>query len=229
VAAVDALGAGLYKMKVSGEDAATKEAVYEVVPFKVTVPVEIATLKLNGKAIASNHKLDSPVLSSAGNDGLAIEVELQNSLTKTPVLAHQAFLRFTHSEDQTQTYFVLAGDADTKIHKAVLNMATLSKKFSYKSGVHAVQLIVGDAKFDAAIVRELGVVELLLAAAPPTAPSPLYAKPLLHESDTTLSALKEIKHVMRTEDSRPPIVVSLAFTGAVLVRLSPMGVYNLNP
>lgn len=65
---------------------------------------------------------------------------------------------------------------------------------------------------------DLGAAELQLASAPPATPSPLYAKHLLHESDTTLRALPEIKHVMRAQDPRPPVAVSLAFTGAVLVR-----------
>lgn len=64
---------------------------------------------------------------------------------------------------------------------------------------------------------DLGSINLLLAAEPPVEHSPLYTKPLLHESDTTLKALPEIKHVMRPEDPRPPVVVSLAFTAAVLV------------
>lgn len=64
---------------------------------------------------------------------------------------------------------------------------------------------------------DLGAVHLSLGAAPPLADSPLYAKPLLHESDITLKALPEIKHVMRAQDTRPPFVVSYAFTGAVLV------------
>ena len=66
----------------------------------------------------------------------------------------------------------------------------------------------------------MGSVDLSLGSAPPPAPSPLYSKPLLHDSDTTLKALPEIKHVMRVPDTRPPFIVSFAFMGAVLVRLS---------
>jgi oligosaccharyltransferase complex subunit delta (ribophorin II) len=69
-------------------------------------------------------------------------------------------------------------------------------------------------------VWDLGNVELQLGAAPVETPSPLYKKPLLHESDTTLKALPEIKHVMREDDPRPPVAVSLAFVGAVLAPLA---------
>ena len=48
----------------------------------------------------------------------------------------------------------------------------------------------------------------------------LYAKPLLHESDTTLKALPEIHHRFREQEQREPWIVSLVFTGLVFVPLA---------
>jgi len=42
-----------------------------------------------------------------------------------------------------------------------------------------------------------------------------------------LKALPEIKHIMRPQDPRPPITVSLAFTGAVLAPLAAFLIFVL--
>ncbi|KAJ0410643.1 hypothetical protein ATCC90586_009124 [Pythium insidiosum] len=203
------LVAGLYKMKVVADENS------EVLAFKVVTPVAIASAKLNDLELSFGEKIQNQLFSSGSGDALRVQVAVQSQLDQSPVMAHQAFLRFTHLQDKIDTYFVLTPDASKKSLSTQLHFGTLSKKFSYKSGDHQLQVIVGDPTFERGLVWDLGTVELLLGAAPPQAPSPLYAKPLLHESDTTLSALPEIKHVMRPQDPRPPIAVSLAFSAAV--------------
>lgn len=186
----------------------------------MTVPVTVASAELNGLALTAGETIASQEFSSGSGDALRVAVRLQQTHDGAAVVAHQAFLRFSHtSEKSADTYFVLTVDAADKTHTAVLQFASLSKKFGYRSGRYKLQLILGDPTFAHAIVWDLGLVELQLASAPPPTPSPLYAKHLLHESDTTLHALPEIAHVMRTQDPRPPLTVSLAFTAAVLVPL----------
>uniref|UniRef100_K3X631 Ribophorin II n=1 Tax=Globisporangium ultimum (strain ATCC 200006 / CBS 805.95 / DAOM BR144) TaxID=431595 RepID=K3X631_GLOUD len=236
------LAAGMYKLKVTAEKKekikeevaetvgeeeikktvekeVTKEVVSEVLQVKVTVPVVVASAELNGLSLALGETVSKQEFSSGSGDALRVEVKLQRKHDKSPVTAHQAFLRFTHKADKVDTYFVLTTDKK-KTHSAFLQFSTLSKKFGYKSGVYKLQLILGDPTFEKSIVWDLGELDLLLASEPPPTPSPLYAKHLLHESDTTLKALREIKHIMRPQDPRPPITVSLAFTGAVLVPLA---------
>ncbi|RLN54657.1 hypothetical protein BBJ28_00008543 [Nothophytophthora sp. Chile5] len=213
------LQAGMYKLKVSATDAESKESAYEVLQLKVTTPVEVAKAVVNGQELAKGAKLSGQRFSSGAEDTLQMEVTLQQKHDHTAVVAHQAFLRFTHVSEKTETYFVLTADGGLT-HRATLPFATLSKKFGYQSGKHHVELILGAPIFERAIVWDLGQVELQLGAAPPETPSPLYAKPLLHESDTTLKALPEIHHVMREQDPRPALPVSLAFTGAVLAPLA---------
>ncbi|TMW56749.1 hypothetical protein Poli38472_006759 [Pythium oligandrum] len=220
------LDAGLYKMKVSSAPEEGQEAVYEVLPFKVAIPVEVASANLNGLKLKVGDQIKNQLFSSGSGDALKVEVQLRNAVDKSQVVAHQAFLRFTHVQEKINTYFVLTPDS-AKVHSSVLNFGALSKKFSHKSGNHKVELIIGDPAFEKALVWDLGTVELLLGAAPPQAPSPLYAKPLLHESDTTLKALPEIKHIMRPQDPRPPIVVSLAFAAGVLAPLAGFLLYVL--
>jgi oligosaccharyltransferase complex subunit delta (ribophorin II) len=182
--------------------------------------VVVASAEVNGADVAFGDKLPVSFLSAGSSDALQIQVQVQHAHDKTPVTAHQAVLKFTHAEEKTSTYFVLPADKSAKTHGAVLHFGALSSKFAYQSGVHNVELIVGDPTFERAVVWDLGRVDLELAAAPPVQPSPLYAKPLLHESDTTLKALPEIAHVMRPQDPRPPVAVSLAFTAAVLAPLA---------
>ncbi|KAF4321682.1 hypothetical protein BBO99_00001137 [Phytophthora kernoviae] len=212
------LQAGMYKLKVSAVDEETKESAYQVLQLKVTTPVEVASAKVNGRKFAVTDKLSGHRFSASADDTLKMEVKLQQKHDKTPVAAHQAFLRFTHLTEKTETYFVLTADK-ALTHSTTLQFAALNKKFDYQSGAHHLELILGASTFESAIVWDLGNVELMLGASPPETPSPLYAKPLLHESDTTLKALPEIEHVMRQDDPRPPITVSLAFLGAVLAPL----------
>lgn len=216
------LPAGMYKLKVSAFDNDTQATASEVLQLKVTVPVIVAAAEVNGADVAFGEPLALPLgrLSAGSADTLQVQVELQQQHDKKPVTAHQAVLKFTHAADKTSAYFVLPADKEAHTHSTVLHFSALSSKFAYKSGLHSVELVLGDPTFERALVWQLGDVELELAAEPPVAPSPLYAKPLLHESDTTLKALPEITHVMRPQDPRPPVTVSLAFTAAVLLPLA---------
>lgn len=213
------LKTGIYKLKVVAVDEKTQESAVELLQLKVTSPVKVVSAKANGNKMKLGDKLTDKSFSAAAEDTLKLEVQLQQVHDETPVVAHQAFLHFTHAVKKTEAYFVLTGDAKS-IHSTTLQFAALSKKFGYNSGNYHVELILGAPTFDKAIVWDLGIVELQLEPAPPETPSPLYKKPLLYESDTTLKALPEIQHVMRQEDVRPPVAVSVAFMGAVLVPLA---------
>merc|ERR1719445_595546 len=67
------------------------------------------------------------------------------------------------------------------------------------------------------ILYSLGKVGISMSPKPKKQAPALYKKALLHESDTTLTALREIKHVMRPQDSRPAPIVSYGFTGLVIL------------
>ncbi|KAI9914720.1 hypothetical protein PsorP6_008530 [Peronosclerospora sorghi] len=212
------LKAGMYKLKVSAVDENTKKKTSEVLKLKVTTPVEVASAKVNGKKLMPGDKLTGQNFKTPVEEALMMEVKLQQAHDKTPVVAHQAILRFTHNTKNVDTYFALVADA-TQTHSVSLPFAALSENFGFNSGKHHVELILGASTFEQAIVWDLGEVELQLLAPPPETPSPLYKKPLLHESDTTLKSLPEITHVMREQDPRPPVFFSIAFMAAALVPL----------
>lgn len=118
------------------------------VMMQVTVPVAVASANLNGLALAAGERLATQEFSSGSGDALRVDVKLQQTHDQAAVTAHQAFLRFTHaSEKSADTYFVLVADKE-KTHSTVLQFATLSKKFGYKSGVYKLQLILGDPTFE---------------------------------------------------------------------------------
>merc|ERR1719356_721184 len=89
--------------------------------------------------------------------------------------------------------------------------------FDYESGTYEASLVVGDAAMKNPILHSLGKVDLLMSQKPEEQPPALYKKALLHESDTTMSALREIKHIMRPQDTRPPPTVSYGFTAMVIL------------
>ncbi|CAH0475374.1 unnamed protein product [Peronospora belbahrii] len=212
------LKAGMYKLKVLAVDEETNEEAMRTLHLKVTTSVEVVDANVNGKKLQLGDKLTGLSFNAATDDTLKMEVTLQQTHDKSPVKAHLAFLRFTHATEKTDTYFVLTAE-EAQIHSTTLHFGALSKKFRYNSGDYHAELVLGASTFEKAIVWDMGIVELQLGAALPETPSPLYKKPLLHESDTTLTTLPEISHVMRKQDSRPPVTVSFAFACAVVAPL----------
>ncbi|OQS05613.1 hypothetical protein THRCLA_02284 [Thraustotheca clavata] len=208
---------GLYKLQILDGKAS------KVVHATLTTQVVIENAKVLGKTLKYGEKLKVvPELVSASGDVFSIDVSIKALATNKPVLAHQAFLRFNQGD--VDTTFVLATSADKTKLSAKINIGSESKKFSYLSGVHSVQLILGDTIFENALVWDLGAVDLTLGAAPIEPESPLYAKPLLHDSDVTLKVLPEITHIMRPQDSRPSLAVSNLFT---LIVIAPLGGFVL--
>lgn len=114
----------------------------------MTVPVEAVSADINGLTLKYGGKIAPREFSSGSGDGLQVSVKLQNKVDKTPVVAHQAFLRFMHVQSQTNTYFILETDKSKKTHSALVHFASLSKRFAYKSGEHTLQLILGDPTFE---------------------------------------------------------------------------------
>ncbi|KAF0688625.1 Aste57867_19798 [Aphanomyces stellatus] len=204
---------GLYKLHVVDGKAS------KVFHATLTTRVQVATAVVQGESLAPGSKLTAvPALESASGDTFAVDVSLTAPGSSMPLLAHQAFLRFTHRATNVDTTFILAPRSHNQLVTTV-HIGSESHTFSYLSGIHDMQLIFGDAMFENAIVWDIGAVDLTLGAAPIPPPLPLYTKPLLHESDVTLHALPEITHVMRPPAPRPPAALSMVFTALVLAPL----------
>ena len=106
----------------------------------------IKTVSLNGLQLAYGESIKTQQFTSGSDDALQVEVRLENKNDKSAVTAHQVFLRFTHRETKKDTFFVLL-PSDDQTHRIVLDFSLLSKTFSYNSGLHDLELVIGDATF----------------------------------------------------------------------------------
>jgi oligosaccharyltransferase complex subunit delta (ribophorin II) len=169
---------------------------------------------------------------SAGNvvakDGQYLHVlfDVTASTTKDALKPHQAFVRLTNQKTGAATLFVAQPDdsaiADRKgVHRFSVDMSDRNSLFgAAEAGDYDVHIVVGDASIPNPVDWKVGSVNLQPRAAPVKAAPPLYTTPLLHESDITLAPLREIAHVFRAPESRPPAVISLAFAGAIVAALA---------
>nr|CCA16092.1 conserved hypothetical protein [Albugo laibachii Nc14] len=212
----NAVSAGIYETVVRNSEADQEESVL----FKVLTPVSIQSANFNGVTLTEGQQLARESFSSGSQDVFEAEIVVEDSLKHEPIRPQQAVLHFTHQMHKNDVYFALESSKTQPANlKVSLQFASLSKTFQYHSGSYNVRVILADVSFQKPIVWDLGTLEVLLATAAPSATSRLYAKPLLHESDTTFKALPEIVHIMRTQEPRPPVIVSLLFSGAVLLPL----------
>uniref|UniRef100_A0ACD5XBZ4 Uncharacterized protein n=1 Tax=Avena sativa TaxID=4498 RepID=A0ACD5XBZ4_AVESA len=141
---------------------------------------------------------------------LRLSFQLATPLGRT-FKPHQVFLKLKH-ESKVEHIFVVPGSA--RQFKIVLDFLGLLEKFYYLSGRYDLELSVGDASMENSFLRALGHLELDLPEAPEKAPRPpaQAVDPL-----AKFRPQKEISHIFRAPEKRPPKEVSLAFTGVTLL------------
>ncbi|CAM9901470.1 unnamed protein product, partial [Scytosiphon promiscuus] len=134
------------------------------------------------------------------------------------------FVRFTHVDTATDTYFVAApveggaGD-DTGSEFAVsVSLGEESQTFVQRSGAYEVTALVGGPLVMPPVSEQLGRIDLAFPAAKGRK-WPIYERPLLHETDVSLGPLPEKHHTFREPEVRPHAGVSLVFT---VLALSPL-------
>jgi len=141
---------------------------------------------------------------------LRLSFQLATPLGRT-FKPHQVFLKLKH-ESKVEHLFVVSGSA--RQFKIVLDFLGLVEKFYYLSGRYDIELSVGDASMENSFLRALGHLELDLPEAPEKAPRPpaQAVDPL-----AKFGPQKEISHIFRAPEKRPPKEVSLTFTGLTLL------------
>eukprot|EP01041_Mallomonas_annulata_P004133 gene4133-8211_t len=132
---------------------------------------------------------------------------------------HQLFLKFTHIESNTHTFYVGQEEGQTSDGVGVKYRVTVSvadeiETFLYHSGEYSLAILVGDPVISA-VQWNLGEIEMTLSSKPKK-DYPLYAKSLLADSDNTLVALPEIVHRMRGPPKQASSFMSSVFTLAVI-------------
>uniref|UniRef100_A0A0D9V9C5 Dolichyl-diphosphooligosaccharide--protein glycosyltransferase subunit 2 n=1 Tax=Leersia perrieri TaxID=77586 RepID=A0A0D9V9C5_9ORYZ len=121
----------------------------------------------------------------------------------------QVFLKLKH-ESKVEHLFVVPGSA----RQFKIDFLGLVEKFYYLSGRYDLELAVGDAAMENSFLRALGHLELDLPEAPEKAP-----KPPAQAVDpfSKFGPKKEISHIFRAPEKRPPKELSFAFTGLTLL------------
>lgn len=213
-----ALQAGIVKFQFGVKTSMNPQPVTHVVYAKVVLPVEVSQASVMGKTKKMGDKMGKQTLKASSGDKFKVSFTVQD-LKKVPILPHQAHVRFTHVKTKTNFYFPMKVQPKNMQLALQIEINHSAQIFKYLSGDYAVHALIADTKFEKSFDWDLGTLELLLPNEPDAVDYPLYTKTLLHESDTTLKALPEIKHIMRQEDSRPSFIVSYIFTLLVIVPL----------
>jgi hypothetical protein len=137
---------------------------------------------------------------------------------------HQVFVKFTHVESGTSTYFVGASEgtlgesAVGAKYRVAVAVAKEVETFKHLSGTYTVSILASDVAYVNPTEWVVGSIDLTL----PVKAKPhfaLYTKPLMYESDNTLAPLSEIVHQMRPPAKRASAFMATVFTAAVVVYL----------
>lgn len=144
------------------------------------------------EALDSNHKL-------------VVKVATSETL-------HQVFLVLRCKETGGEVAFVATQETDGgKGYIIEVDLSTNAKDLSYKSGKYELVLLLGDFLIQDSVEWTLGEVNLKLGQGKVKSVNPLYA--------VEYGAKKEIQHMFRQPEPRPPRFLSDAFT---LLVLSPL-------
>lgn len=130
-----------------------------------------------------------------------LRFDLFDDQTNKVMSVHQAFVRFT---DKTGAEIIFIAEQDVaKAYKFEMDVGLRAQDFGGKSGVYAVDLVIGDASLVNSFVRNLGEVSLKFSLDSKKEPST--AGPLRQPRS-------EIHHMFREPEKRPPRFVSDLFT-----------------
>jgi hypothetical protein len=214
---------------------------YFVVTDKVAVNAVRFAVSENGEEVQSydlqpvkkQNSLDQVSANALAGDRLqvAFEVASQSSpaSTKKP---HQAFVRFTHRESGHAVSVAakksaVAGAGGALTYAATVSIADRMAAFDHQSGEYTITIQVGDASYASPVEFVVGSVDLRFPAKQ-NVNLPLYAKSLLHTSDTTLKPLPEITHVMRPPAKRASDFMATIFTVLTAAPLVVLVLYLLS-
>ena len=91
--------------------------------------------------------------------------------------------------------------------------------FGYANGVFRASLLCGDALLESPITLPLLDFDFDFGGVPEEPVYPIYSKPLLYESENSVTPLKEISHVFQSENKNPFFAFPLFFSVAIVLSL----------
>lgn len=146
----------------------TADAYKQTLDFKVLGNVKVSSLEIGvgesdsasaiqKQAIVYPNKL-SAVLNADQQQKILLKTLLVDEATNKPISVHQAFILF---KDQSQREIIFVAEQDTsKAYKFDLDVGARSVFFNHRSGVYALELIVGDASLANSFRWHLADIEL---------------------------------------------------------------------
>lgn len=183
--------------------------------------------------VKKQNALDPATANAVNGDKLQLAFDVASqanpSSTKKP---HQALVRLAHRESGHSVSFTAkksatSGAKGALAYSVVVSLADQAALFDHQSGEYTVTVQVGDVSYAAPVEWVVGSVELRFPARQ-NVNLPLYAKSLLHTSDTTLKPLPEITHVMRPPAKRASNFMATVFTGLSVAPLVVLLLYLLS-
>mmetsp|Transcript_12246 Transcript_12246/g.39183 ORF Transcript_12246/g.39183 Transcript_12246/m.39183 type:complete len:675 (-) Transcript_12246:37-2061(-) len=163
---------------------------------------------------ASYPKPVAEALSADSSQTLEVAFAVVSRGAGTPLRPHQVFLRLTHVESGVHTYVVARRRGSKGDYVCSVDLGDDSNNLERRSGEYELHLLVGDRFMRQGVVYKLADASFSLPDPKHVQEVPLYHRPLLHDSDTTLKALPEITHQFREPEALPPQILSLVFTAA---------------
>lgn len=139
---------------------------------------------------------------------LTLKFQLRDKTSGSLITVHQTFVRMVHHKSQQEVIFVAEPDS-TNTYKLDLDIGAKAKEFASQSGKYSFDLIVGDPVAQNPIQWSMADVKLSFSegASPAGDSASLYAKK------------KDIEHMFREPEKRPPSTVSTLFTALCLAPL----------
>jgi len=163
----------------------------------------------------------SQTISVSSNQYVTVSFKVKNQASLKPVKVHQAFVRLTHVESGHAAAAFNAKSVRNGQYSLTVDLASQSSSFHGVSGKYSLELVVGDPFIANPVSWNVATLDITF---PPQAASQA-ARPSKGRVPTTVESKisgsnrggrPDIAHVFRVADSRPPGVVSLAFTLVVL-------------
>jgi len=170
------------------------------------------------QAVSTQNSITDVSANALSGDKIYVEFTVSSeSLSDKTKKPHQSFVRLTHTDTGNSVYYAAKKSTAGATASAMEYSVTCSvgediEKFNYLSGTYTLAILVGDAAYSSPVEWVLGGVDLRFPGKQATN-LPLYAKSLLHASDTTMKPLPEITHVMRPPAKRASSFMAALFTG----------------
>lgn len=203
--ALPALARGSYTVTVQAG------ALKQTLPMRVLGRVKVQLLEIGvgesdstspvrKQTVPFQQMLHSP-LQADSQQKVQLRVTLVDEATDKPLEVHQAFVRLEHKETGEEIVYVAEIDS-FQSYKFEMDVGARSADFGHRSGLYALELIVGDASLSNSFRWLVTDVQLKFGQQPTAASAEQLKR----------ATQPEIKHLFRVPEPRPARLVSDLFT-----------------